>query len=82
MLEHILGIQPPGDDEKPTPRRSPSHKWALNYEAARQFFEREGHLRVPRKHIERIVVDGDQDGDSHDENDGCGSEGAENITCG
>lgn len=27
----------------------------MNYEAAKQFFEREGHLQVPRKHIERIV---------------------------
>ncbi|WP_457464956.1 helicase associated domain-containing protein [Streptomyces sp. TE5632] len=24
--------------------------------ACRQFFEREGHLRVPRKHVERIVL--------------------------
>ncbi|MFJ3786229.1 helicase associated domain-containing protein [Streptomyces sp. NPDC090093] len=30
-------------------------KWALNYEAAKQFYEREGHLQVPRKHVERIV---------------------------
>ncbi|MFF3517577.1 helicase associated domain-containing protein [Streptomyces sp. NPDC002573] len=30
----------------------------MNYEAAKQFYEREGHLRVPRKHIERIVVGG------------------------
>ncbi|WP_435800418.1 helicase associated domain-containing protein [Streptomyces coeruleorubidus] len=29
--------------------------WALNYTAAKQYYEREGHLRVPRKHIERIV---------------------------
>ncbi|MER7901469.1 helicase associated domain-containing protein [Streptomyces sp. NPDC096046] len=27
----------------------------MNYEAAKQFYEREGHLRVPRKHVERIV---------------------------
>ncbi|WP_436845265.1 helicase associated domain-containing protein [Streptomyces cinerochromogenes] len=33
-------------------------KWALNYEAAKQFYEREGHLRVPRKHVERILVGG------------------------
>ncbi|WP_405968806.1 helicase associated domain-containing protein [Streptomyces sp. NBC_00015] len=25
------------------------------YEAAKQFHEREGHLQVPRKHVERIV---------------------------
>ncbi len=27
----------------------------MNYEAAKQFYEREGHLQVPRKHVERIV---------------------------
>ncbi|WP_443334091.1 helicase associated domain-containing protein [Streptomyces sp. CB02261] len=32
----------------------------MNNEATRQFFEREGHLRVPRKHVERIVVGEDQ----------------------
>ncbi|MEU7697807.1 helicase associated domain-containing protein, partial [Streptomyces sp. NPDC039028] len=30
-------------------------------EAARQFYEREGHLQVPRKHVERIVVGEDQE---------------------
>jgi hypothetical protein len=59
MCEHILGIQPVGENEKPKPRTSQADKWAMNYEAARQFFEREGHLRVPRKHIERIAVRGD-----------------------
>lgn len=32
----------------------------LNLTAATQYYQREGHLRVPRKHIERITVD---DGD-------------------
>ncbi|WP_395576900.1 hypothetical protein [Streptomyces sp. BK79] len=27
----------------------------MNYQAARQFYEREGHLQVPRKHVERPV---------------------------
>lgn len=27
----------------------------MRYEAAKQFYEREGHLQVPRKHVERIV---------------------------
>jgi superfamily II DNA or RNA helicase len=53
MCEHILGIQPA--DEEAKPRTSQADKWALNYTAAKQFYEREGHLRVPRKHIERIV---------------------------
>ncbi|WP_435847299.1 helicase associated domain-containing protein [Streptomyces eurythermus] len=60
MCEHVLGITPAAEDEKPPPRRSQADKWALNYEAAKQYYEREGHLRVPRKHIERIVVGEDQ----------------------
>ncbi|GAA4340631.1 hypothetical protein GCM10023086_76240 [Streptomyces venetus] len=63
MCEHILGIQPAAEDEKPTPRTSQADKWALNYTAAKQYYEREGHLRVPRKHVERIVIGGDGDGD-------------------
>jgi superfamily II DNA or RNA helicase len=55
MLEQVLGIEPASEDEKPKPRRTQADKWAMNYEAAKQFYEREGHLRVPRKHIERIV---------------------------
>ncbi len=51
MCEHILGIEPAGKDEKPKPRRTQADKWALNYQAAKQYYEREGHLRVPRKHI-------------------------------
>ncbi|MFH8293034.1 helicase associated domain-containing protein [Streptomyces sp. NPDC018059] len=27
----------------------------MNYQAAKQYYEREGHLQVPRKHVERIV---------------------------
>ncbi|MEU2166044.1 Helicase associated domain protein [Streptomyces sp. NPDC019208] len=55
MLEHILGIEPASEDEKPRPRRTQADKWALNYAAAKQFYEREGHLQVPRKWVERIV---------------------------
>lgn len=55
MCEHVLGIQPATEDEKPRPRTSQAQKWALHYAAARQFYEREGHLQVPRKHVERIV---------------------------
>ncbi|WP_066956151.1 helicase associated domain-containing protein [Streptomyces lushanensis] len=32
----------------------------MNYEAAKQYYEREGHLQVPGKHVERIVG-GDQE---------------------
>ncbi|WP_445283703.1 helicase associated domain-containing protein [Streptomyces sp. DSM 118148] len=59
LCEHILGIEPAAEDEKPAPRRSQADKWALNLAAATQYYQREGHLRVPRKHIER-VVDEDQ----------------------
>ncbi|MFF7558191.1 Helicase associated domain protein [Streptomyces olivaceus] len=55
LCEHILGIEPAAEDEKPPPRRTQADKWAMNYQAARQFYEREGYLRVPRKHIERII---------------------------
>lgn len=59
MCEQVLGIEPAGEDEKPKPRTSQSEKWAMHLAAARQFFEREGHLRVPRKHVETITVGGD-----------------------
>lgn len=61
MCEQVLGITPATEEEKPQPRRTQADKWALNYEAAKQFYEREGHLRVPRKHVERIVVGEDQE---------------------
>ncbi|MFF8953302.1 Helicase associated domain protein [Streptomyces sp. NPDC014940] len=67
LCEHVLGITPAAEDEKPAPRRSQADKWAMHYVAARQFYDREGHLRVPRKHIERILLD---------DGDGRGSEGA------
>lgn len=55
MCEHILGIKPATEDEKPQPRRTQADKWAMNYQAAKQYYEREGHLQVPRKHVERIL---------------------------
>ncbi len=67
MCERVLGIEPASEDEKPPPRRSQADKWAMNYQAARQFYEREGHLRVPRKHIERIVIGDDGSGEDHEE---------------
>ncbi|MGW1093382.1 helicase associated domain-containing protein, partial [Streptomyces sp. NPDC002596] len=56
MLEHILGIEPASEDEEPKPRTSQAQKWALHLAAATQFYEREGHLRVPRKHTEMITL--------------------------
>ncbi|MEU3901908.1 Helicase associated domain protein [Streptomyces sp. NPDC045251] len=55
MCEQVLGIEPAAEEEKPPPRRTQADKWAMNYEAAKQFYEREGHLQVPRKWVERIV---------------------------
>lgn len=59
MLEQVLGIEPATGNEKPKPRRTHADKWALNFAAAKQFYEREGHLRVPRQHVERIVIGGE-----------------------
>ncbi|MEU5537503.1 Helicase associated domain protein [Streptomyces sp. NPDC020362] len=58
MCEHILGIEPTTEDEKPKPRQTQADKWAMNFAAAKQYYEREGHLKVPRKHTERITVGG------------------------
>ncbi|MFF1446098.1 Helicase associated domain protein [Streptomyces sp. NPDC058295] len=58
MSEQVLGIEPATNDERPKPRTSQADKWALHLGAARQFYERERHLRVPRKHVERILVSG------------------------
>ncbi|MEU6883635.1 Helicase associated domain protein [Streptomyces sp. NPDC046712] len=58
MCEQVLGIQPAAENEKPKPRTSQADKWAMHYAAAQQYYEREGHLRVPRKHIETITLDG------------------------
>lgn len=55
MCEQILEMEPATEEEKPKPRTSQVDKWALNYEAAKQFYERERHLKAPRKHIERTV---------------------------
>ncbi|WP_077191180.1 DEAD/DEAH box helicase [Streptomyces lydicus] len=65
LCEQALGIEPASEEEKPKPRRTQADKWAMNYEAAKQFYEREGHLQVPRKHIERVVVGEDQEEREH-----------------
>lgn len=54
LLENALGLEKAAaGDERPA-RRSQSAAWERNITAARQFHAREGHLRVPRKHIEQI----------------------------
>ncbi|MFI9235885.1 Helicase associated domain protein [Streptomyces sp. NPDC053079] len=56
MLENVLGLTPAEEDERPV-KRTQEDKWALNLRAARQFHAREGHLNVPRVHVEMV---GDQ----------------------
>ncbi|MEV6381839.1 Helicase associated domain protein [Streptomyces sp. NPDC051773] len=57
MCEHILGITPVTEEEKPQPRRTQADKWAANLAAAAQYYQREGHLNVPRTHVETVPAD-------------------------
>ncbi|MET9418764.1 Helicase associated domain protein [Streptomyces klenkii] len=57
MLENVLGLTPAEEHERPV-KRTQQDKWALNLRAARQFHAREGHLNVPRKHIEHLEPEG------------------------
>ncbi|MFD8984124.1 helicase associated domain-containing protein, partial [Streptomyces sp. NPDC059564] len=54
LLEHVLGLAPAREEERPPPRLSHADAWAGHLEAARSFHAREGHLRVPRPHVERV----------------------------
>ncbi|WP_078987863.1 DEAD/DEAH box helicase [Streptomyces sp. XY332] len=54
LLEHTLGVTGASASERPRPRRTQAEKWAEHLAAARQFHTREQHLRVPRKHVERV----------------------------
>ncbi|MFB8027276.1 MULTISPECIES: Helicase associated domain protein [unclassified Streptomyces] len=62
MCDQVLGIEPAEKDERPKTSMSQAQKWAIHLAAARQFFEREGHLKVPRKHVETISVPGTGEG--------------------
>ncbi|MFC0602918.1 DEAD/DEAH box helicase [Streptomyces palmae] len=53
MVENVLGLTPAGEHERPV-KRTQEDRWALNLRAARQFHAREGHLNVPRKHVEYV----------------------------
>ncbi|MFB9523622.1 Helicase associated domain protein [Streptomyces cremeus] len=57
MCEQVLGITPAAEEEKPRRPRTQADKWNAHLAAARQFFEREGHLRVPRKHVETVLAE-------------------------
>ncbi|WP_416237713.1 hypothetical protein [Streptomyces sp. NBC_00162] len=54
MYEQVNGIEPVSENENPQ-RPTQADEWAVNYQAAHQFYAREGHLRVPRKHVEQFV---------------------------
>ncbi|MGW5400390.1 Helicase associated domain protein [Streptomyces sp. NPDC003952] len=58
LLEHTLGVTPAEGEDRPRPRVAHADAWAAHLEAARRFHDREGHLRVPRAHVERV---GDRD---------------------
>nr|WP_244211490.1 helicase associated domain-containing protein [Streptomyces antibioticus] len=57
LLGSTLGLEPAGPGARPG-KLTAAGKWALNLRAARQFHDREGHLRPARKHIERLDVGG------------------------
>ncbi|MEV6553725.1 Helicase associated domain protein [Streptomyces sp. NPDC051597] len=53
VLLEILGVEPIETSAQPVTRTQDA-KWAVNLTAARQYHAREGHLNVPRKHVERL----------------------------
>ncbi|MFD7533539.1 helicase associated domain-containing protein [Streptomyces sp. NPDC059849] len=56
ILENTLKLAPAEEDERPV-KQTQDAKWAANLTAARQFYAREGHLRVPRKHVEHLETE-------------------------
>ncbi|MCX4580820.1 helicase associated domain-containing protein [Streptomyces sp. NBC_01571] len=54
MLDSVLGLEPAGEAEQPPARRTQADRWAGHLAVARQFHAREGHLNVPRKHVEDV----------------------------
>lgn len=54
LLDSALGLEPAGEDEQPPARRTQNAAWERNLAAARQYHAREGHLTVPRKHVEDV----------------------------
>ncbi|MER5503138.1 Helicase associated domain protein [Streptomyces sp. NPDC002561] len=55
MLLESLGVEPVA--KRASVGRGHDAKWALGLAAARAFHAREGHLRVPRKHVEHLAVE-------------------------
>ncbi|MFF5144735.1 helicase associated domain-containing protein [Streptomyces sp. NPDC013157] len=66
-LLETVGIEPPAEGELvPGAPRTQDARWAANLAAARQYHAREGHLLVPRKHLETIIV-GEEAGSGREE---------------
>ncbi|MGY5061179.1 helicase associated domain-containing protein [Streptomyces sp. 900105755] len=55
-LLETVGIKPAAEGGEPAAGapRSQDTRWAANLTAARQYHAREGHLTVPRKHVEDV----------------------------
>ncbi|MFD5815606.1 helicase associated domain-containing protein [Streptomyces sp. NPDC127038] len=45
-------------------RRTQADRWTIHLAAARQFHAREGHLHIPRKHIEELAEEEGRSGTS------------------
>jgi len=58
MLDSVLGLAPADEAEQQPVRRTQADRWATHLAAAHQFHTREGHLRVPRKHVEEMAGEG------------------------
>ncbi|MER5891307.1 Helicase associated domain protein [Streptomyces sp. NPDC001941] len=82
LLETFLGLEPAGPAAAPVGvLRGPEAAWARNVAAARQCHAREGHLKVPRKHVEHLVGSGADAGGPGDGEAG-GAEGVVAIRLG
>ncbi|WP_432190569.1 helicase associated domain-containing protein, partial [Streptomyces sp. Tue6028] len=64
-LLETIGVESPAEGEAVVPaRRTQADRWATHLAAARQFHAREGHLRVPRKHVEELAGEDGEGGTS------------------
>ncbi|MFL9684712.1 Helicase associated domain protein [Streptomyces sp. KL110A] len=58
LLKEALRLGPVKAGERGVvPRRTRAEVWAANVAAARQYREREGHLEVPHRHVEKVGGD-------------------------
>ncbi|MEU0787329.1 helicase associated domain-containing protein [Streptomyces sp. NPDC006173] len=58
LVESVLGLEPVAQGELQAARKTQADRWVTHLAAARQFHTREGHLRVPRKHVEEVAGEG------------------------